>query len=151
MSSWADFERLAPELAGSVRQLFDARRHKTLATLRAGGSPRLSGIETTIESGELCFGSMAASRKLADLLRDPRITLFSLSDDPTHGHEAEWDGDARISGVAVPVGAIEEGAEGHRFRCDIAEVVFTHLNESATLLAIESWTPERGYRLVERA
>jgi hypothetical protein len=33
---------------------------------------------------------------------------------------------------------------------DISEVVTIRLNPEATLLLIESWTPQRGLRLVER-
>jgi len=36
------------------------------------------------------------------------------------------------------------------FLADISEVVTTRLNPEATLLVIESWTPQRGLRVVER-
>lgn len=49
---------MEPEFAGRVRRLFDAGRHKTIATLRADGSPRISGIECEFTDGELRFGSM---------------------------------------------------------------------------------------------
>ena len=45
MASFADLEAAEPELAGRVRAAFDAHGHKVLATLRADGSPRVSGIE----------------------------------------------------------------------------------------------------------
>ena len=35
--------KAAPELALAVQRSFDAHIHKTLATLRADGSPRISG------------------------------------------------------------------------------------------------------------
>jgi hypothetical protein len=41
---------------GFAQPLFDAHRHKTIATVRADGSPRISGIEPTFEDGELVFG-----------------------------------------------------------------------------------------------
>jgi hypothetical protein len=37
-----------------------------------------------------------------------------------------------------------------RFPADISEVVITRLNPEATLLVIESWTPQRGLRVAER-
>ena len=43
MPSWSEFEAAAPELAARVRVRLDAHVHKTLATLRADGSPRISG------------------------------------------------------------------------------------------------------------
>ncbi len=46
-------EQAEPEFAERVRRLFDAGRHKTIATLRADGSPRISGIECEFTDGEL--------------------------------------------------------------------------------------------------
>ena len=40
--------------------------------------------------------------------------------------------------------------DGDRFRADITEVVHTRLNEAATLLVIEWWTPADGLQLIER-
>jgi hypothetical protein len=145
MTAWQDVERAAPEFAQRVRELFDAHRHKTIATVRADGSPRISGIEAAFEDGELTFGSMPNARKGADLRRDPRFALHSATVDPVDGKEAQWPGEAKISGRAV---ATE--ADGDRFRADIAEVVHTHLNEQATLLVVEWWTPAHGLRRVER-
>ena len=45
MASFADVESEEPEFAARVRAAFDAHAHKFLATLRADGSPRISGIE----------------------------------------------------------------------------------------------------------
>ena len=87
MATWRDVERSEPEFAQRVRRLFDAHRHKTMATLRADGSPRISGIEATFDDGELTFGSMAHARKGADLRRDPRFALHSATVDPVEGAE----------------------------------------------------------------
>jgi hypothetical protein len=149
VTAWRDVENAAPDLARRVRALFDSHRHKTIATLRADGSPRISGIECAFEDGELVFGSMAHARKGADLRRDPRFALHSATVDPVDGREAEWPGEAKISGRAVAVG--EGGPDGERFQADITEVVHTHLNPEATLLVVEWWTPEHGLRKVERA
>ena len=151
MAAWRDLERQQPEFAQRVRALFDARRHKTIATLRADGSPRISGIEAAFEDGELVFGSMPNARKGADLLRDPRFALHSATVDPVEGSEAQWPGEAKISGRAVAVRPGEEGSESDHFRADIADVVHTHLNEAATLLVVEWWTPTHGLRKIERA
>ncbi|MEV4759413.1 pyridoxamine 5'-phosphate oxidase family protein [Micromonospora sp. NPDC049559] len=151
MTGWRDVERAEPEFARRVRALFDAHRHKTIATLRADGSPRISGIEASFTDGELVFGSMPHARKGADLRRDPRFALHSATIDPVEGAEARWPGEAKISGRAVAAGPIVDGAEGERFHADIAEVVHTHLDEKATMLVVEWWTPGRGLRRVERA
>jgi hypothetical protein len=135
-----------PEFARRVQALFDAHKHKTIATLRADGSPRISGIETTFADGEITFGSMPDARKGSDLRRDPRFALHSATVDPVEGHEAQWPGEAKIAGRAV----LTEGPDGDAFRADITEVVLTHLNDEATLLVIEWWTPAHGLRSVER-
>ena len=156
MTAWRDVERAEPEFAQRVRALFDARRHKTIATVRADGSPRISGIETVFEDGELVFGSMPDARKGADLRRDPRFALHSGTIDPIEGSEAQWPGEAKISGRAMPAGPVTEeaeearGADGDSFHADIAEVVHTHLNTGATMLVIEWWTPAGGLRRIER-
>ena len=150
MTAWRDFEQAAPEFAQRVQALFDAHRHKTIATLRADGSPRISGIETVFEGGELVFGSMSNARKGADLRRDPRFALHSATIDPVEGSEAQWPGEAKISGRALAAGPIADGPEGDRFHVDLAEVVHTHLNEKATMLVVEWWTPARGLRRIER-
>jgi hypothetical protein len=150
MTAWRDVEQGAPEFAQRVRALFDAHKHKTVATLRADGSPRISGIETAFEDGELVFGSMANARKGADLRRDPRFALHSATIDPVEGAEAQWPGEAKIAGRAIAAGPITEGPAGDRFHADITEVVHTHLNETATLLVIEWWTPTHGLRTIER-
>jgi Pyridoxamine 5'-phosphate oxidase len=151
VTTWHDVETAAPEFAQRVRALFDAHRHKTLATVRADGAPRISGIEAVFEDGELVFGSMANARKGADLRRDPRFALHSATTDPVEGAAAQWPGEAKISGRAIAAGPITEGPDGDRFLADIAEVVHTHLNEAATMLVVEWWTPTRGLRRTERA
>ena len=150
MTAWKDVEQAAPEFAQRVRALLDAHRHKTIATLRADGSPRISGIETVFEDGQLVFGSMLNARKGADLRRDPRFALHGATVDPIEGSEAQWPGEVKISGRAISAGPITEGPEGDRFHADIAEVVHTHLNDKASLLVVEWWTPADGLRKAER-
>lgn len=147
MTAWLDVERAEPEFARRVRALFDAHRHKTIATLRVDGSPRISGIETVFEDGELVFGSMPHARKGADLRRDPRFALHSATVDPPEGAPAAWPGEAKISGRAIAAGPM---TDGDRFRADIDTVVHTHLDEAATRLVVEWWTPTQGLRRLER-
>jgi hypothetical protein len=150
MVAWRDVEQAVPEFAQRVRALFDAHKHKTIATLRADGSPRISGIEAEFEDGELVFGSMPNARKGADLHRDPRFALHSATIDPVEGAEAQWPGEAKISGRAIAAGPATDGPAGEQFHADIAEVVHTHLNGEATMLVVEWWTPTHGLRRVER-
>jgi hypothetical protein len=155
VTAWKAVEQAEPEFANRVQQLFDAGRHKTIATLRGDGSPRISGIECEFTGGDLRFGSMSGARKGADLKRDPRFALHGPTFHPEDGKEGEWPGEAKIAGWAVPAGpvATDEGdsqADGEMFVADITEVVITGLNAEATKLIVESWTPERGLRRVER-
>jgi hypothetical protein len=151
-------EQADPEFARRVQTLFDAGRHKTIATLRADGSPRISGIECEFVDGDLRFGSMTAARKGADLRRDPRFALHGPTFHPVEGKEAEWPGEAKISGRAIAAGPVptnpdhpdEKQPEGEMFIADIFEVVITGLNAAATKLVVESWTPERGLQRIER-
>jgi hypothetical protein len=156
MPSWTDFEAAAPELAAQVRERLDAHTHKTLATLRRDGSPRISGTETAFREGELWIGSMWQARKARDLQRDPRFALHSGSDEP-----AEWSGDAKLAGVAEEItepqrvreinGAAAGNGPSHLFRLDLREVSTVGLNDERNKLVIRVWTPEHGVRTIERA
>ena len=146
MTSWSEVpEALRIEAEGFL----SAHVHKTMATLRADGSPRISGTEAYARDGELWFGSMPGSRKAADLLRDPRVALHSGSDDPP-----AWAGDAKVSGLAVPsrewargVGEGEQG-DAHLFRVDVREVSVVRL--AGDHLEVSWWAPGREVRMVER-
>jgi hypothetical protein len=146
VTAWNVIEQGEPAFAERVRGLFDAGRHKTIATLRADGSPRISGIECEFVDGELRFGSMPGARKGDDLKRDPRFALHGPTFHPEEGKEAEWSGEAKISGRV----SVIEQADSDLFVADIFEVVITGLDDAATKLVVESWTPERGLRRVER-
>jgi hypothetical protein len=155
MPSWNAIEAAEPEFAGRVQRLFDAGRHKTIATLRVDGSPRISGIECEFIDGDLRFGSMSGARKGADLQRDTRFALHGPTVHPEEGKESDWPGEAKIAGRAIPAGPVSAGEggeqpDGEMFVADITEVVITRLNAEATKLVVESWTPERGRRTVER-
>jgi hypothetical protein len=58
---WSDVEQSSPELAERVRQIFDGRRHKIMATLRRDGSPRVSGIETQFVDGDRRIATKSAN------------------------------------------------------------------------------------------
>ena len=146
MPTWKSIEQAEPAFAERVRKLFEAGRHKTIATLRADGSPRISGIECEFADGDLRFGSMNDARKGADLKRDPRFALHGPTFHPEEGKESEWPGEAKIAGRAIAADQPDHDA----FVTDITEVVITCLNAEATRLVVESWTPERGLQRVER-
>jgi Pyridoxamine 5'-phosphate oxidase len=152
MASWSEIEAAAPELAARARAIFDAHRHKVLATLRRDGSPRISGIEATFIDGELWLGMMPGSRKALDLRHDPRLALHSASVDPPDDPSA-WAGDAKLSGRAVEVedpellrklGAGDEGDGAHLFRVDVTELVHIRVGDPADHLVIDLWQEGKG-------
>ena len=147
MTSWSE----VPEALRTEAEAFlSAHVHKTMATLRADGGPRISGTELVVRDGELWFGSMPGARKAADLLRDPRVALHSGSDDPPG-----WTGDAKVAGRAVPstewARGIGEGEQGdsHLFRLDVTEVSVVRL--AGDHLTVSWWTPGREVQTVDRA
>ena len=155
MAGWSELERDAPELTALARGFLDAHVHKTLATLRRDGSPRISGTEVIFAEGELWLGSMWLAVKARDLRRDPRFALHSGSQDPP-----AWSGDAKLAGrveeiedeerKAVVIG--DKGGPGpvHLFRADVTELVVVGLNEARDKLVIESWHAGRGVTRQER-
>jgi hypothetical protein len=146
VASWAEFAADATELAARVEASLRRNKHMTLATLRADGSPRISGTEIELSDGEVFIGSMANARKALDLLRDPRLAIHGPTADPPDDPSA-WIGEAKLAGRADVVPSEDES---HRFRIDIDEVVFTHLNDAGNRLVVESWHPGRGVDVVER-
>jgi hypothetical protein len=150
VTSWKAFVQAEPEFAARVRRLFDAGRHKTIATLRADGSPRISGIEVEFKEGDLTFGSMPDARKGADLMRDPRFALHGPTVDPPEGAPSGWSGEAKVAGRAVLVGDLEGETSGQLFRGELDEVVLTGLTEAADRLLIEVWRPGVPLRRIER-
>jgi hypothetical protein len=148
-------ETEAPELAARARGFLDAYVHKTLATLRRDGSPRISGTEVNFADGELWLGSMWRSLKALDLQRDPRFALHSGSADPPN-----WTGDAKLAGrveeVTDPerkttiIGSEAPPGSSHLFRADITELVVVRVGEPADYLVIETWHMGRGVTRRER-
>ena len=144
MSSWADFEAEAGELARTVRRTFAVRKHATMATVRVDGSPRISGTEVEFsDDGEIYLGMMPGARRGGDLRRDPRVALHCPTEDPPPGNDAAWPGDGKISGRAVEV-------EPNRFRIDIEQVVHTKVADDLRALEITVWRPGAGTSAIRR-
>ena len=146
MATWAEFEASEPRFAARVRTLMTTRKHLTMATLRRDGSPRISGTEVQFAGDHLQIGSMPRAVKAGDLIRDPRLAIHGPTRDPAKS--GSWRGEAKIAGRAHEVPG---AGDGHTFRIEVDEVVITRLNKDRDRLVIESWTPARGYSVVERA
>lgn len=156
MARWAQIEAESPAFAAAVRAAFDAHRHKTMATLRADGSPRISGTEADFVDGDLWFGSMPNARKARDLQRDPRFALHSgttepdepLADAKLSGRVEEVTDPERKRAVAGASAAGEQAGPYHLFRAEISEVALTRVE--GDLLVVEFWREGGGVRRVER-
>jgi hypothetical protein len=159
MTTWNDVEQDAPDLATRVRERFEATGLALVATLRADGSPRISGWEPLFALGELWLGSMPDSRKGADVRRDARLALHSATADKN-----VEDGDAKVSGRAV---LVDDEAERERyasafhddremdvptpfdlFRVDVEEI--SMLRPDDDHLDIEWWRTGDGLHRIER-
>src|SRR3989304_4870482 len=155
MASWQEGVDAAPEFARLCQPVSHPARHKTLATLRKDGAPRISGIEVSFKDGEVWFGSMKDARKAVDLRRDPRLALHSPSPDPGADPLA-WPGDAKLAGRAVEIDdpkrlkAMGGAGEGHIYRIDISEVVLTRVG-GMDHPVVALWRPGAGPKSTKRS
>jgi len=154
MTRWQEFTDEVPEFAARAEARLRAYTHLTVATIRADGSPRISGNEIRFKDGDLYLAGMPKARRWDDLRREPRLAIHSGSapvDDPT-----SWPGDAKVSGVAseiidpdrlatfiadekqVPPGPFA------LFVVEPTEVTAVGLNPAGDALVIETWKPGRG-------
>ncbi len=169
MTSWTTFEQAEPELASRARAIISATTNCVLATIRADGSPRISGIDPFFREGDLWIGSMPDSRKGADLARDPRIALHGIpweSRRVKEGAEDPGDGDVKLTGRAVPLGDDEASARilaeyfaelgvdqpeggGDLYTIDLDTVVVISVADDQ--LVIDRWSATQGRKVVRRS
>lgn len=103
MVSWAEFERRAPGLARLGRERYDSTGLLMMGTLRKNGWPRVTPIEYTFCGDHLYIHGMWQSKKLLDLLRDPRCALHS-----TTANKDGQEGDFKLYATAHDVTDPEE-------------------------------------------
>ncbi len=154
MTDWGDFAASAPELAAAVRQRLQANKHHVMATLRTDGWPRVSGTEVEVFHDLLLIGSMVGAVKVADLLRDGRLSIHT-----NPGDESMAGGDAKITGLAVLIQdestrqQITEELKSPEpavfFRIGIRQIVHTGIeinaeNPNNSSMVIKMWTPTGG-------
>ena len=104
MASFADVERVEPDLADRVRAILSSTTNAVLGTIRRDGSPRLSGADPYFHDGQLRIWSMPRARKGQDLRRDPRVAVHSIPWDSRRLRDGAADvgaADAKVSGTAV--------------------------------------------------
>ncbi len=140
---WDAFAVDAPELAQLILARFESTELLMLAPNRKNGWPRVSPIEYTVYEGELMLGGMWQSKKLLDLLRDPRCALHSTTSD-----KSGQQGDAKLYGRATPLAPErEEGywqhifdttgwrpdGPGHVFTVDVAAAAYVTFDGEGTM------------------
>lgn len=158
--SWQLLRNEAPEHAERVWASLSAQQHTILATLRADGSPRVTGMELDYFEDGLYFGSMPGSWKGRDLERDPRFSLHNGSTPETESTV----GDSRISGTARRVldqAVLQRFGAWMRAEMDFEppggfELFGTELTEAVLMriageqLVFDVWRPGRGVRQLRR-
>src|SRR5262249_60737556 len=87
MAAWKDVEQAEPEFAARVRRLFEAGRDKTIATGRAGGAPRVSGIGGEVAHGQPRVGGMRGGREGAGLRRGAGVAPRRATGSPPGGQQ----------------------------------------------------------------
>lgn len=161
-TSWADFERAAPELAKLGRERIERFGFVFLGTVRKDGGPRLNPAEAHFVEGELTHALMKSSLKALDLLRDPRAYLHTPVLSAEYGEPGEFKLQARAVLVTdEPVRrAIQDAVErrsGWRppddwplFKMDIKSAAFHEYDRKMDIHHVKRWTPERGYEASTR-
>lgn len=157
--SWQVFAQSAPEFADTVRRRLEAGPYALLGSIRADGHPRISGVIVTFSDTELWLGMPGASLKIADLRRDPKMSLHS----PVSA-SATAEGDAKLHGRALPIAEEEAQFDEFRavwpsaikpgtialFRVDVIDASQVRLSESHDHHIVESWrVGELGTRTVQ--
>jgi hypothetical protein len=146
---WHEFLRDQPDFAAEVKACFETHPHHVLATLRADGAPRLSGINVFF-SNQLRIGSMPTARKNNDLRRDPRCSLHSA---PLDEHLRIWDAIIECVATELDPAATKDWlhstghptGDGVAFDLHLIRVTITTVaNEQ---LRIRSWAPNAGVSL----
>lgn len=103
MISFDELLRTTPDIAIPIAAKLRSAGLGLLGTLRHDGSPRVSPIEVSFLDGRLFMGMMPGSRKLADVRRDPRVTLLTPIAD-----RLDVSGEGKLVGHAVEVLRVDD-------------------------------------------
>ncbi len=154
---------MTAEFAEQLQRRFASDKHILIATLKADGSPRISGCEVTVINNEWWIGSMPGSRKSADMRRDSRIALHSA---PQPAAEGLTLGDAKISAMAedrtgtedqavfIRVLTDERGTPPPPGRFDLFRLAIHDASVvvvDGTELVIDAWSLRDGRRTIRRS
>ncbi len=109
-ASAQEIQRPIPDdtVIAAAREIIEAARFGALITLDERGSPRVRAMDPFAPDEHMVvwLGTHRATRKVADIQRDPRVALYYLAPD--------GDGYASISGIAR---LVDDSAEkAHRWK-----------------------------------
>lgn len=92
-------------LPDEARRLFHGALHATVITVNPDGTPQASLVWMRAEGDELVFGAEGRRRKVANLRRDPRVTVL-VQDEQVHAiglvQHLTVTGRAHIDGPGIP-------------------------------------------------
>jgi Pyridoxamine 5'-phosphate oxidase len=148
---WSDLEDAHPRLANVARERLIGPGVVLVATIRKDGAPRLSPVEPLLMEGSLWLSMLWRSRKVTDLLRDPRILVHSIITDRNGAAgevkirgiaRAENDVDVQLryaDTAARMLGWNPEVGRFHLFEIDIDDVAYIRYDEPTGDQFVAMW------------
>jgi PPOX class probable F420-dependent enzyme len=73
------------ELSDDVRHVIESGRLAHLVTVNADGSPHVTIVWVGLDGDDLVIGKLAADQKVANIRRDPRVSLSIEAEGGNHG------------------------------------------------------------------
>lgn len=134
MATWAELERLEPDLAAFAQQRI-AGRIVYQATIRLDGGPRVHPVSPWFADGLLCVSFRDTSPKMREVARDPRYALHTAI--PSDDHAGDF-GEFMARGVLERIPASHPAVAGRpgrtpyglvHYTCSVLEAVATEYTD----------------------
>jgi PPOX class probable F420-dependent enzyme len=92
------------EIPSSARALIESGPLAHLVTLNADGSPHVTIVWVGLDGDDLVIGKLMADQKVANLRRDPRVSISFEGEGQDHGmrHYLVVEGTARVEEGGAP-------------------------------------------------
>jgi PPOX class probable F420-dependent enzyme len=102
------------ELPESARAVIESNRLAHLVTVNADGSPHVTIVWVGLDGADIVIGKLMADQKVANLRRDPRVSLSIEAEGDQHGMQNYLvvEGTASITEGGAPA-LLQELAEGY--------------------------------------
>jgi hypothetical protein len=154
---WSQMTSRQPKLGKLAEERLLAPGVVLVASIRRDGTPRLSPVEPFVLDGTLWLSMLWESRKVADLIRDPRVLVHSVITNRDGGEgefkirgiaRAEHDPQVQrqyADAVAASLGWKPEPGRCHLFDIDIENVVYIRYDDATGDQHLASWPPGREF------